>query len=408
MTAPPRLHVVCSEVPPRVVGGLGRYIERMMAAWADLGTTVDVYGLATGPAPRAEITGGVTLHPVRSLDGGGTRTPRPVRPLARIVGLVVFNLAVAVRILRTGPCAVVAVHDWMGCLAGILCRVLGRRTVVFHVHSREDQHGGSGRRSPVSAGIAALETLQARLAALIVVPSDGMRADLVARGWPADRLRVVPHGFDAPQLNRLTGLDPTERNRLRAAVRQRYLSDGVGGLVVFAGRFSPHKGVGTLIAATPLVAARRADVKVVLLGAQAPRTDDDAAVARQITAVGVTDRVVADYRFRPPEDVFAHFLAADVCVFPSTYEPFGLVAVEAMALGRPVVVGPGFSTEVIGDGALRCGRDAPEELADALLRCLDDPAGAGRLGARGAVHVRRHTWRHTAELAVRMYTAPPR
>jgi glycogen(starch) synthase len=329
-----------------------------------------------------------------------------------VAGLLAFNVVVAARILRADAGrsgSVVAVHDWMGCLAGILCGVLGRRPVVFHVHTRELAADPSRRRSPVAVGIAALEATQARLARLVVVASVTMREDLIARGWPPERLRIVPHGFDDAEIVRLVGLAGGDRDRIRSAIRRRYLPDGHGALVVFAGRLSPHKGVLTLIRATPRVVREREHVRIVLIGTQAPRTDDNAEVARLIDEVGVARHVHADYRFLDPPEVFAHFLAADVCAFPSTYEPYGLVAVEAMALVRPVVVGPGYSPEVVGDGAIRCASDSPDELAAALLRCLDDPEEAARLAQRGAAHVRaRCTWTRTAELTLATYAEAAR
>ncbi|MBO3747532.1 glycosyltransferase family 4 protein [Streptosporangiaceae bacterium NEAU-GS5] len=387
--SPGRVSVVCAEVPPEVVGGLGRYAERMMPA---LRAPVTVYGTTAGRT-RTERIGGVTLHRLRT-PGGTTR-------LGRVTGMLAFNVRAAWHILRTSRSgSVVAVHDWMGCLAGILCAAVGRRPVVFHVHTQE-----GGALSLVGAGIAALERAQARLARLVVVPSAGMRDDLTARGWPAARLRVIPHGFEDPELVRLAEAPAEERERLRDEVRARYLPGGAGRLIVFAGRLSSHKGVRELIRAVPILLGKHDHVRVVLVGAQAPRTDDNAAIARLIDELGVGAHVVADYRFLPPADVFAHFLAADVCAFPSTYEPFGLVAVEAMALGRPVVVGPGYSAEVVGDGALRCADD----LSAALLQILDDPVAAGRLGRSGAAHVRdRYSWARTAELTLAAYAEAAR
>ncbi|MEW9552805.1 glycosyltransferase family 4 protein [Nonomuraea sp. NPDC050783] len=416
---PGRVHVVCAEVPPDVVGGLGRYAERMMAALRGRGTPVEVLGAVRrgSRAPRAERLGDVVLHrlPVAGWGrDGDSRVPVPLRRAVRLAGLLAYNLRAAARILRARPSrergagraagAVVAVHDWMGCPAGILCALLGRLPVVFHVHTRELNAAPGARRSLLPAALDALETAQARLARLVVVPSAAVRAELVARGWPAERLRVVPHGFEEPDLLRLAALPARERDRLRAEVRERYLPGGKGRLVVFAGRLSPHKGVRTLVRAVPRIAEAYDDAVVLLIGAQQPHTDDDAAVARLIERTGVAGRVVAGYRFLPQAEVFGCFLAADVCVFPSTYEPFGLVAVEAMALGRPVVVGPGFSADVVGDGALRCPRDSPDDLARAVLSCLDDPEAAGRLGERGAEHVRAHfTWDRTAEATLAAY-----
>ncbi|WP_433496521.1 glycosyltransferase family 4 protein [Sphaerimonospora sp. CA-214678] len=416
MRLPDRVYAVCSEVPPEVVGGLGRYAERMMPVLGECGVPIVVFGTAgRGRARRTERSGDVTLHRLTAAGlglAGNPRLPRALRLLARTAGLLVFNLRAAVRILRAEAGrtraerlgAVVAVHDWMGCPAGIVCGLLGRMPVVFHVHTRELNAAPERRRPPHAALLDALETVQARMARLIVVPSAAMRDELAAGGWPADRIRLVPHGFEDPELLRLAGLPGEERDRMRREVRRRYLPEGRGRLVVFAGRLSPHKGVHTLVRAVPRIAARHAGTRVVLIGAEPPHTGEAAVLTRSIEETGVAAQVVAENRFLPPAEVFAHFLAADVCVFPSVYEPFGLVAVEAMALARPVVVGPGFSSEVVGDGALRCAHDDPQELAEALLRCLDDPREAAGLAHRGAEHVRRHySWALTGERTLAVY-----
>ncbi|WP_432921086.1 glycosyltransferase family 4 protein [Microbispora sp. CA-135349] len=409
-----RVYTVCSEVPPDVVGGLGRYAERMTGALRDAGVPVVVFGAAPrgGRAPGTERLGDVTLHrlPTPGLRGGSVLPPG-VRRLLRVAGLLVFNVRAAARILRaeagrTG--AVVAVHDWMGCAAGIVCRVLGRLPVVFHVHTRElNAPAGDGpapRRSAYAVLLDLLETAQARMARLILVPSVRMRDDLAARGWPRDRLLVVPHGFEEPGLLRLCALPDDQRDRIRAEVRRRYLPGGQGRLVVFAGRPSPHKGVRTLIRAVPRVVSEHGDARFVLVGAQAPQSGDAVAVARLIERTRTSGHVVAENRFLAPDEVFAHFLAADVCVFPSVYEPFGLVAVEAMALASPVVVGPGYSPEVVGDGAVRCARDDPGELAAALLGVLGDAGEADRLALRGAAYVReRYSWARTARRTLAAY-----
>ncbi|GIH65011.1 glycosyltransferase family 4 protein [Microbispora siamensis] len=411
-----RVYAVCSEVPPDVVGGLGRYAERITDALGDAGVPVVLFGATArrGRAPRTERRGDVTLHRLPTPGYGpreGSVLPPGVRRLVRVAGLLTFNVRAAARILgaeagRTG--AVVAVHDWMGCVAGILCHVLGRLPVAFHVHTRElNAHAGdqnAPRRSAYAVLLDLLETAQARTARLILVPSARMRDDLAARGWPADRMLVVPHGFEEPGLLRLAGLPDDERDRVRAEVRRRYLPGGQGRLVVFAGRPSPHKGVHTLIRAVPRVVAEHGDTRFVLVGAQAPQTGDAAAVARLIERTRTSGHVVAGNRFLAPAEVFAHFLAADVCVFPSMYEPFGLVAVEAMALARPVVVGPGYSPEVVGDGAVRCVRDDPGELAAAVLHLLDDAEEADRLAQRGAAYVReRYSWARTARRTLAAY-----
>jgi glycogen synthase len=343
-----RVHVVCAEVPPHVVGGLGRYAERTLGRLA------------------AEVP--VTVH---AQDGA-----RPARRGARLVARnLAYTARSTARILaspRRG--AVVAVHDWMGCLTGLACRLAGR-PVVFHVHNRELS---TAPRTALGRGLAALEAAMARLAAATIVPTSTMRTELAARGWP--RVRVVPHGAGDPGPDRL----PDD-------VRARYPA---GPLLVYAGRYSAAKGVPTLLDAL----TRLPGVTLVLCGDGSPHTAEAADVAALIADLGLAGRAIALRRFLPAAELAAHFLAADACVFPSTYEPFGLVAVEAMALGRPVVVGPGYAPEVAGP-ARRCAADDPAELAELIGQALADPAA----GPAGREHARSFDWDRTVAATLRCY-----
>jgi glycosyltransferase involved in cell wall biosynthesis len=101
-----------------------------------------------------------------------------------------------------------------------------------------------------------------------------------------------------------------------------------------------------------------------------------------------------------------HYAAADVAVAPSIYEPFGLVAVEAMASGTPVVVSDtgGLREVVDGPCGLRIAPEDPEALAAALVRVLDDAELAQRLAAGGRARVRSgFAWGTVASRTVEVY-----
>jgi glycogen synthase len=391
-----RVLAVCVEAPPDVVGGLGRYTERMVREWRAGDVAVDLFA-TTGGRPGRERDGRVVLHRIR-VPAPARWAPRPVLgDLARVAGLALFTARTAARVLRaerTG--AVLAVHDWTGVPTGLLCGLLGRLPVVFHLHREEP-----GGRSPLRALMTLLERAQARAAAAVVVPSAGLRARLIARGWPAERVHVVAHGADDPDLRRVADLPEPERARLRAGVRRRYLPGGSGHLVLYAGRLAAHKGVATLVRAVPHVAAEVADVRVVVAGGGDPRTGDGAALARLVDELGLGGRVALTGRMLDPPELYAHMLAADLCVFPSTHEPFGLVAVEAMALGRPVVVGPGYSPDVVGEGALRCPADAPPDLARAVVAGLREPDALAERARRHAAGL--PPWSATARQTLALY-----
>jgi D-inositol-3-phosphate glycosyltransferase len=174
------------------------------------------------------------------------------------------------------------------------------------------------------------------------------------------------------------------------------------------GRLQPHKGpdvaVRTLAEAVARDPDAAGDLVLAIVGGPSGSTQG-AEVARLLElagALGVSERVML---FPPqPQALLAEFYAAaDVVLVPSRSESFGLVALEAQAVGTPVVAAAvGGLRYVVEDGVtgfLVEGHD-PADHAGRLLRLLRDPALADRLGARGAREALRFTWDATAaELA---------
>jgi glycosyltransferase involved in cell wall biosynthesis/CTP:molybdopterin cytidylyltransferase MocA/O-antigen/teichoic acid export membrane protein len=428
---PGHLYFVCTEVPPYVVGGLGRYVERLTREFADGGVRADIFGLGqssseqpvAAASAQRERRGSLTMHRLVPISSVWPRRLRPSARSSRMLRLrlavrnVSFNARVTYRILaadRRRRGSVVAVHDWMGCLAGIACRVFAGIPVVFHVHSNEMTVGTSWRSRPfVVTGIAILEGVQARLAARIIVPSTTMRELLILRGWSAAKIQVIGHGFEDPALEQLSAGFNQGTVEL-TAVRERYLRDPTDQLIVYAGRLSPMKGVLTLLEAVALLRDQGTDCMLVLCGNETPHSGENNQVMADIKRWGLADRVIPLFRLLPSTELYRHFLTADVCVFPSHYEPFGLVAVEAMALARPVVLGPGFCRELADDSddvALRCRDDSAAELARVVRRALTDREWAATVGPRARAHVTREfRWQRAAEATVRCYAeaATPR
>ncbi len=409
------IHWVSSELPPHVIGGLGRYVERMTGALATAGARVEMYGFAPreGGTPRSSI-GPVAMNRVgrapRGASSGAGRAPRAVAVAAAAAGHLVFGVRVAARILRSDRGTadpIVVVHDWMGCLAGVLCAVLGRRRVVFHLHSSEHGDAGSARRTAGARALVALENLQARLADRIVVPTERMRAGLIQRGWTADRIAVIPHGVEDPALARVADLTDEERDRVVDGIRGRYLRDPTGALLIYAGRMAAHKGIDALLLALPGLLRIRPDLMLVVIAQDTPFSRDSLRIIELIATLGLESRVHLVHRFLPSRELFEHLIAADVCIYPSRYEPFGLIAVESMALGRPVVVGPGYSSEVVGadeDAALRCTGSGIDELTSLVGDCLADRDAAERRGLRSRAYVeQRFRWSDTAHRSLAVY-----
>jgi glycosyltransferase involved in cell wall biosynthesis len=224
----------------------------------------------------------------------------------------------------------------------------------------------------------------ARLADALIVINDVDRQYALDRGWqPADRVTVVPHGISARFIDDAP-----------AAAAPR------GGGLLFCGTWDYVKGTPYVCAAMRLLHERGTKVPLTVLGpgipAEAVLADFDAEVKPSITVV---DRV-------PEERVMAEYRRHDALLFASTYEGFGLVVLEAMSQGLPVIATPaGCAASLVREGntGYRAAPRDPASLADAVQRVLGDPLEARRRAVRARDQVAGMTWRATAERTIEVY-----
>ena len=199
-------------------------------------------------------------------------------------------------------------------------------------------------------------------------------AQLQRRLWPHRRVDVVYPSAALEKFNPETLPPPVE------ARRQLGLPES-GPLIGMVGRLQRWKGMHTLVQAMPRILERHPDARAVIVGGRHELEPDYEPWLRGlIVRLGLQDRVrLAGFQ----TDIPLWMQAMDVVVHASDREPFGIVVVEAMALGKPVVAGAeGGPREIITegvDGLLAPYEDA-ETLARQILRYLDDPAFARRVG----------------------------
>jgi glycosyltransferase involved in cell wall biosynthesis len=221
-------------------------------------------------------------------------------------------------------------------------------------------------------------------ASLVVTVSNAMSREIAAH-YRIDRGRiaVVPNGCDLERFAR------AEPDTGRGSAPLRYL--------LFVGTLEPRKNLAGAIDAHALLRRSRADVPpLVVIGKQGWNRSSWAGRLRAGTASGdvvylgpVEDRELASL-----------YAGADMLVFPSFYEGFGLPVLEAMASGCPVVASdiPALR-EVAGDAATYTGTDAPA-IARGMEKLLDDSALRERLSKLGAERSKRFTW-HASARALR-------
>jgi glycogen(starch) synthase len=385
--------LVSWEYPPVTYGGLGRHVDALSRSLSAAGH--DVVVLTQGP-PGAASTSSVDVGPGRAvrvvravLDPDAPDVHTDTEAFVRMLQPA---LAGAARLLPEHWVPdVVHAHDWV--VAGAAATLVAslHRPLVVTLHATETGLHHGHLVTEFSRWRHDVERHLAADAAAIIVCSADMREEVTAGlGADAARVVVVPNGVDP----RTWVTTPSQRIAARRA-----LGVGDAPLLVLVGRLEHEKGGHDAVEALRLV---RPPAHLVLVGEGARRDDLRAHAQRR----GLGDRVHLPGRL-PDEQVAAVVASADVALVPSHYEPFGLVALEAMAAGTPVVAtATGGLRDVVTDGVT--GRlvppGSPDALADAIDALLADPTARRVVADQAAQQVRkRFDWAVVAAATRRVY-----
>jgi glycosyltransferase involved in cell wall biosynthesis len=400
------------EYPPALVGGLGTYAEYITREYIELGHDVAVFTLNPGNLNTREVYKGVEVHRPLIADASNVFPVFVAEDLRRWgTNIKFFNDIFLYNILSSTKFIngligkeeykfdIVCVHDWLSGIAGSIVKKETKLPVVFHVHSTEwGRSGGQG-----SEVVSHLENQMAEDSDHIVTVSEAMREDLVRHGWQASKISVVWNGVDPDKYDpSLVKSEDVETIRERCGVPKD------GDMILFIGRLTWVKGVRNLVQAMPSIVKECPKTKLVILGKGEEQKD----IIELANRLNVGENVICHYEFVPEPERIAYYAAADMCVFPSTYEPFGIVSLEAMSMAKPVVVGAngvvGFKEQVVSSGADQNGvhvnGNDPADIAWGLKEVLKDPDRAKRWGENGRKRVLQYfTWRKAAQQTLDVY-----
>ncbi|MGP4022431.1 glycosyltransferase family 4 protein [Actinomadura sp. 3N407] len=408
-----RIAYIVNQFPPSVTTGLGRYVE-LITPYLAREHRLAVCTLNDGRGPVHHASGTVTVYrPLGRVLGAINRRRRLNRTrgiefLLLTLNVVVSNWRYFLRLRRLGRDErpdLVAVHDTTNFLCGLLCHYVLRLPVVLHVHTTE--YGIAPQRSisdPLRV-FAAVERWLARVARRVVVPTPEVRDQLTAAGWDRTPIDVVYLGGTFERVLADPALDRDELRLGAAALRSRLTIPPDDPVLLFVGRLERQKGIYELLEAMRSVRKDVPGVRLVLVG-----EGDDAGVARIVAETGLDGHVLTSGGFVGGRALLEYYAMADACVFPSLFEPFGLVATESMALARPTILGAGFSRVFLGDADRPAARfiagTGPDAVADAVTEVLTDPKLRAALAEHGERLVReRLSWARTASETLAVYRA---
>lgn len=232
-----------------------------------------------------------------------------------------------------------------------------------------------------------------RQAGVVIAVSESTRQDVIRLlGVSPGKVRTVLNGVESAY----RPLEPASREDFRQRVGL------VDPFILYVGTLEPRKNIPVLLQAFHQL-KQRGDVphKLVLIGAKGWLYQP---IFEALESLALQDQVLFP-GFVPPHELVAWYSAAEIFVYPSLYEGFGLPVLEAMACGTPVVCSDRSSLpEVAGDAALQVDPTHPEALAEALRSLIHDPALRRHLAARGIARAQYLTWDRSAHETVRAYS----
>lgn len=400
------------EYPPALVGGLGTYAENITREYVAMGNDVTVFTLNPGNLKTREIIKGVEVHRPLIADASNVFPIFVTEDLKKwgtnirmFNDIFIYNTLSATKfvnsMIRKEGCNfdVVCVHDWLSGMSGIMVKNETKIPVAFHVHSTEwGRAGGQG-----SEVVSHLEWATSQKADKVITVSYAMQEDLVKHGWAKSKISVVWNGVDPEKYSPVKS-KPEEIE----ALRERYGVKPEDKMILFLGRLTWVKGVTNLVQAMPTVLAQYPNAKLVILGKGEQQND----VTELANRLGIKEKVACRFEFVSEKDRILHYAASDVCIFPSTYEPFGIVSLEAMAMAKPIIVGAqgvvGFREQVVSDGPDQNGVHVnggnPVDIAWGVIEILSDPERAKKWGENGRKRVMQYfTWRQAANQTLQIY-----
>lgn len=341
------------EYPPRIVGGIARVVHDLSHKLVKNGHDVTVVTYKEGDTLEFENDKGVKVYRVENY------MIRPNNFTDWIMQLNFTLTAKATQIINEqGKFDCIHAHDWLVTYSAKTLKDSFHIPIVSTIHATEAGRN-SGIHDDVQRYINDTEWLLTFESTEVIVNSNYMKCELQRLfGLPFEKINVIPNGININNFNGITK---------DYDFRRKYAMDNEK-IILYIGRLVYEKGIQHLISAMPKIINGYNDTKLIIGGKGGMYNE----LREQARNLGIENKVYFT-GYLSSKEVQKMYKCADIAVFPSTYEPFGIVALESMLAGVPTVVSDiGGLNEIVDHGinGMKSYAGNSNSIADSVLALL--------------------------------------
>ena len=377
------------EFPPFKVGGLAAHVYDLSKMLVKKGYNIHVVTCSFPGAADYELVDGVHVHRFDAYE-----IPAP-EFLQWDLNMNVLMEKKAIEIVKEHDIDIIHAHDWLVASAAIGLKHLFRKPLIATIHSLE-----RGRRSGLYNDgqhmIDQIENFLIQEAWHNIVCSQYMQSLChFSFTFPNDKMTIIPNGVRYDDFSvELSKGDVVKHHKKYALAKEQ--------IVAYIGRLVPEKGVTVLLGAVKPVLEKMPNTKFVVAGEGWHRNE-----LQRITKELRIEEKVLFTGYLPEEDFLAYFNVSDILVVPSTYEPFGIVALEGMATKTPIIVSDvGGLSEIVDHQwtGMKVPADNSQALADSIIELLTNETLRNRI-VSNAVDKLKHVydWSIIADHTIKVY-----
>ncbi|NHK29734.1 MAG: glycosyltransferase family 4 protein [Asgard group archaeon] len=377
------------EYPPFKVGGLAAHVYDISKMLVKKGFEIHIVTCSFPGTDDYELIDGVHVHRFDAY-----QIPAPDF-LQWDLNMNLLMEKKAIEIIEKYNIDILHAHDWLVANAAIGLKHLYRKPLVVTIHSLE-----RGRRSGLFNNgqnmIDQIENLLIQEAWHNIVCSQYMQSLChFSFDFPIDKMTIIPNGVRYKEFS----VDLTKKEKAIQHKKYAHLNENI---IAYIGRLVPEKGVNILLGAARYVLEKRPNTKFVIAGEGWHRNELES-ISRDL---GISNKVLFT-GYLPDEDFLAYFNVAEILVVPSTYEPFGIVALEGMATKTPIIVSDvGGLSEIVDHRwtGMKVPADNSSVLAETIVELLENQALSKNIvknALEKLIHV--YDWSIIADQTIKVY-----